>query len=389
MVAIVAMLAVASSGRSTTAAENPVEIDVVLPMTGNAALLGATGAQAVELIEKQVNSEGGINGRPVHFVVYDDQTSPQVAVQIANELLQKSPPVILGSSVTAMCNAMAPLMRKGPVMYCYSPGIQPEPGSYVFSATVPTYGLVETMLRFFHQRGWNRLAVLMSTDATGQDGDRSVTRALALPDLKDMTIVAREYFNSSDVTVQAQLERIKAAQPQAMISWTTGAAMGTVMRGMIQAALDVPFAPSSGNISYTFMRQYAAVLPRQMYLSSNQGTARGQHLSLDPRTEVAKKKYYDLFKTVGVLPDTGSEISWDATMILVEALRHVGPHPTAEKMRDYIAHLKNYAGISGVYDFEKYPQRGLNPNSAVIVRWNPEGPSFEAITQPGGVPIKP
>jgi len=298
-------------------------------MTGTAAFLGAAGAQAVELAEKQVNAEGGIGGRPVHFVVHDDQTSPQVAVQVVSQLLQKSPPVILGSSVTAMCNAMAPLMRKGPVMYCYSPGILPEPGGYVFSATVPTYGLVETILRYFHRRGWTRVAVLMSTDATGQDGDRAIDRALALPDLKDMTIVARGHFNPSDVTVLAQLERIKAAEPQAMISWTTGAAMGTLMKGMAQIALDVPIAPSTGNMSYTFMRQYSAVLPRQMYLASNQGTARGPYLSLDPRTEAAKRKYYDLFQTVGALPDTGAEISWDATMIVVEALRHVGPQPTA------------------------------------------------------------
>ena len=78
----------------------------------------------------------------------------------------------------------------------------------------------------------------MSTDATGQDGDRAIDRALALPDLKDMTIVARGHFNPSDVTVLAQLERIKAAEPQAMISWTTGAAMGTLMKGMAQIALD-------------------------------------------------------------------------------------------------------------------------------------------------------
>ena len=325
----------------------------------------------------------------MRFVVHDDQSSPQVALQIVTQLLPKAPPVILGSSLTAMCNAMAPLMRQGPVMYCYSPGIQPEPGGYVFSATVPTYGLVETMLRYFHRRGWKRVAVLMGTDATGQDGDRAVDRALALPDLNDMTIVSRGHFNTSDVTVLAQLERVKAAQPQALITWTTGTAMGLLLKGMAQIDLDLPFAASSGNVSYAFMRQYAAVLPRQLYLASNQGTARGPRLSLDPRTEAAKKTYYELFRTVDAIPDTGAEIAWDATMIAVAALRHAGPQPNAAAVRDYIAHLKDYVGISGVYDFEKYPQRGLGPNSAVVVRYNPDGPSFEAISQLGGVPLDP
>ena len=144
MLALLAMLAGALAGRPAAAAEAPVEIDVLLPLTGVSAFNGAAGAQAVALAERQVNAEGGIGGRPVRFVVHDDQSSPQVALQIVTQLLPKAPPVILGSSLTAMCNAMAPLMRQGPVMYCYSPGIQPEPGGYVFSATVPTYGLVET-----------------------------------------------------------------------------------------------------------------------------------------------------------------------------------------------------------------------------------------------------
>ena len=41
---------------------------------------------------------------------------------------------IIGSAIVAMCNAMAPLMQNGPVMYCFSPGIHPAKGSYVFSS---------------------------------------------------------------------------------------------------------------------------------------------------------------------------------------------------------------------------------------------------------------
>src|SRR5215472_3889929 len=115
---LASLMAPAGSAR---AAESPYDLDVVLPLTGTAAFLGQSGQQAIQLAEKIINKDGGINGRPVHFVFHDDETNPRVAVQIASELVARHPPIILGSAVTAMCNAMMPLMHDGPVQYCFTP----------------------------------------------------------------------------------------------------------------------------------------------------------------------------------------------------------------------------------------------------------------------------
>lgn len=52
------------------------------------------------------------------------------------------------------------------------------------------------------------------------------------------------------------------------------------------------------------------------------------------------------------------------------ALRKVGPAARAIQARDYIAALRNYPGIDGVYDFVTSPQRGSNEREATIVRWD-------------------
>lgn len=371
------------------AAEAPYDIDVVLPLTGTAAFLGQSGQRAIGLAEKIINRDGGINRRPVHFVFHDDETNPRVAVQLASALVARHPPIILGSSVTAMCNAMAPLMRDGPVMYCFTPGIRPAPGGYVFSATTPSDGLLETAIRYFHYRGWHRVGLIMSTDASGQDGEKAVDRAVGLPDLSDVKIVARTHFAPTAVSVAAEVETVKAAHPDAVISWTTGTPMGTVFKGLIQAGMqDVPLVPSAGNLLYTFMERFKDELPHQVYFSGGTGTARGDGLKLPPGVVAAKKAYFDAFQPLGIYPDTGCEIVWDATMIAVDALRHVGTDAPASKVRDYIAHLKGYAGVSGVYDFEAYPQRGLGTRAAVMMRWNTAKTMFEAVSQPGGEPIQ-
>ena len=109
-------------------AADPYKINVILPLTGGAAFLGKGEQQTLQLLQSTVNKEGGISGQPLEFVFHDDQTNPQTTVQIANGILAEKPAVMLGSSIVAMCNAMAPLLKEGPFDYCLSPGVHPAPG---------------------------------------------------------------------------------------------------------------------------------------------------------------------------------------------------------------------------------------------------------------------
>ena len=110
----------------TAHAAEPYDIHVILPLTGSGAFLGKGHRDSLDILAEIVNKSGGIKGRPLHFVYHDDQSSPQVAVQLANEVLADKPAVILGSSLVAMCAAIAPLMKNGPVDYCLSPAYHPQ-----------------------------------------------------------------------------------------------------------------------------------------------------------------------------------------------------------------------------------------------------------------------
>jgi branched-chain amino acid transport system substrate-binding protein len=45
-------------------------------------------------------------------------------------------------------------------------------------------------------------------------------------------------------------------------------------------------------------------------------------------------------------------------MIVIDALRHLGPQATASQIRDHTAHLRGFAGVNGIYDFKAIPPRG-------------------------------
>src|SRR5665213_2843180 len=263
------------------------DIHVVLPLTGSAAFVGQGQKDALGAFEAQINAQGGVNGDTLHFVFHDDQTSPQVAVQLTTQIVGGGPAVVMGSSLVGECLAMAPLMRNGPVQYCMSPAIHPKPGSYVFSAASSSIDQIAAVVRYYRMKGWTRLATMMTTDASGQDGDRAVDAVLAYPENKGvMQKVIAEHFNPTDVSVAAQVASIKASGAQAIIAWTTGAPAATVFKGMVQAGLDLPVAPTSGNQTFAAMGQWESFLPKQLVLASALYPPHAGVLKLDPRIEL-------------------------------------------------------------------------------------------------------
>lgn len=369
------------------AAAEPYEIHAILSLTGGASFLGKAEQQSIQLIEKWANANGGIQGRPIKFVFHDDQSSPQVAVQLASQVVALKPAVQVGPNLVAMCNAAGALMKDGPVMYCLSPGIHPPAGSFVFTSSVSTVDLSKALIRYFRMRGWTNIAVMTSTDASGQDAERGIKGNLALPENKDMKVVAQEHFAPTDVSVAAQIEKIKAAKPQAMIAWSTGSPAGTIFKAIAQAGLDIPVGTTDGNMTHAQMTQYAAFLPKQLYIPAAEWVMHGTTTKLEPAVMKAQELFDQTFKAGGVEPDVASALAWDPTMVLIDALRKLGPNATATQVRDHLSKLKGYAGVDGIYDYARVPQRGLDVNNAVVTLWNPAKKNWEPVSQPAGAPL--
>src|ERR1039458_2405214 len=108
--AIVALTLFVAQTVQSVAAAAPLEINVILSLTGQAAFIGHEEQTALAITEAYVNSHGGIRNRPVHFSIQDDQSSPQVGVQLADALVAKKVPVFLGPSLSAVCAALMPIV---------------------------------------------------------------------------------------------------------------------------------------------------------------------------------------------------------------------------------------------------------------------------------------
>lgn len=362
-------------------------INTILSLTGNGAFLAGGQRKVLELLAENANEHGGIGGKPVRFVFHDDQSSPQVAVQLLNEIMAMHPSVIVGSSLVAMCSAMVPLLSQGPVLYCLSPGYHPPPGSYAFSANTSTWDSQVSMVRYFRLKGLTRIATITSSDATGQDADRGIDTALAMPDNAGVQIVDREHFNLSDVSVAAQIERIRSATPQLVLAWATGSPSATIFKGLLQAGIELPVATTGGNQLVAQMLQFKNFLPRELYAGGGPYPPHDGLYNLDPRVEAAQRTMYAALKKTDLQPDVVIGTSWDAGLIVIQALRALGAGASAEQIRSYIANLTDFPGVSGIYNFIVAPERGLGVNDTVVVRWDAVHDRFFWVSKPGGDPL--
>ena len=72
---------------------------------------------------------------------------------------------------------------------------------------------------------------------------------------------------------------------------------------------------------------------------------------------------------------------------MVAALRKLGPNASAEQIRQFVAGLADFPGIDGVYNFKASPERGLGPDSAIAVTYDPVKKAWVWLTKPGGMPL--
>jgi len=367
----------------------PVKLDVILSLTGSTSFTGKDQADSLRVLEAYTNKTGGIGGRPLQFVYHDDTSSPQVAVQLANQIVAAKAAVMLGPSVTGTCQAVAAIVvDRGPVSYCFAPPIGPPANSYVFAASMPAVVADGSIIKYLRLRGFRRFASVISNDASGQTNEKAADAALALPENSAIHVVEREYFAPSAVSISAQAAKIKASDADVVVVWCAGAPFGTVLRSLNDANITLPVMTTGANYSPVQLAQYVSFLPKDLYLPGYPFLV--PDMIDAPAHKAAIKTFLDLFRAAGLEPSPGAApYVWDPAMMVIAGLRKLGPDATAMQLRDYILGIRDFTGINGRYDFSSGNQHGLTAESQVIVRWDAARAAGVPVSRPGAVPFEP
>jgi ABC-type branched-subunit amino acid transport system substrate-binding protein len=386
ILALLTLLALVVAARPLKAADEPYEMYAIISLTGSASFLGRDEVPAIQAFEKWTNGHGGIRGRPIHITILDEASNPTVAVQLANQLIAKKVPFVLGPGLGATCESVIPLVTNGPVIICLTSVGHPAAGSYAFLFNLTNKDYEANAIRFLKAKGVRTLALLQTTDASGLDAQKQVEEALATyPDLRDLKVVDTENYANTDLTVAAQLTRIKASGADAIVNYVTGPALGTSLRGISEIGYTGWVFTSASNATREQMKQYSNFLPEKLIF----GTVPYQmNVGVSSRVLAMKAAFRDAMRQVGINePTIGNMLPWDPLLVYAEGLRKYGFGITAQQMRDYILSLHDWAGMMGPYDFRRGDQRGIDPKGSGAMRYDKSTDNFVVISRPGGAPL--
>ena len=339
-------------------------IGVITSQTGTGSQLGIGELQGAQQAVARINAGGGINGREVRLIAADDQSNPAQAVLQARRMIDQVD-AIVGPSLSGPCRAVLPLATGARVVnYCLSPGIEPKPNSWQWSASADTKALAERVIAYWKRQGITRIGLTHSTDASGVDGAKAVRHAVEA--VGGMQITATAAYSPSAVSVTSQVQTLASGKPEAIVVWSTGAGAAVAFKGLEQAGLTVPVATTDGNLTYAFLDRVADYLPETLLIPATQDFW-WQQSTRGPEAFELEKQYHATFEAEhGQQPDFGPGVAYDATMLVARALGDARGDKHGVKAA--LENMRNVVGVVGTYSFSVDDHRGLTIDDVAIVR---------------------
>ena len=392
LVATLALLL--ACGDEAPEAKAPIRIGTILSVTGAAAFLGDPMLKTIELYTERLNAAGGVDGRRIELVTYDDGSDAGKANGFARRLIESDKvDLILGPTTTGSAMAMVPLVeRAGVPMLALSGGVVVvEPiRKWVFKIPSTDRMSIERDYQDMRERGIARVAMLAETSGLGQSAAKE---ADALAGRYGITLVAREAYGQKDTDVTPQLTRLRnarGAQAVLILGFGQGAVLAT--RNYHQLGIRLPLYHSHGVASSEFIRLAGAAA--EGVRLSGPALLVAERLSADDPQRPVVLEYMKAYRErYGQEPATFGGYAYDALMIAVDAIRRAGG-TNRDKVRDAIEATRGYVGTQGTTTMSPTDHIGLEPGALRMVEirngeWVELSAGTRARPVPPGTPAAP
>ena len=347
-------------------AQEPIRIGAFLSVTGPAAFLGDPEQKTLEMVIERLNAEGGLLGRKLQLVAYDDAGDAEKARTFAKRLLEQDKvDVIVGGSTTGTTMAAVPLVEAAGTPFISLAGavVIVEPvKKWVFKTPHTDRMACEKIFVDLQARKLGKVALI-----SGSGGfDKSMRgECLKVAPKYAIEVVADETYGAADTDMTAQLTKIRASGAQAVLNAGFGQGPAIVTRNYRQVGLTLPLYQSHGVASKEYVklsgpaaegvRLPAAALLVPDLLAGN-----------DPQKPVVsayKRDYETRYKTD---VSTFGGHAYDGLMLAVNAIKRAGSTDKA-RLRDAIEATRGYVGTGGVVNMSASDHLGLDLSAFVML----------------------
>jgi branched-chain amino acid transport system substrate-binding protein len=249
-------LALAAGIMNSAIAADPIKVGSVLSVTGPAAFLGDPELKSLQMYVDELNKKGGLLGRPLQLVHYDDGSDANKANAFAKRLIEDDKvDFIVGGTTTGSTMSMVPLIEKAglPFMSLAGAVVVVEPvKKWVFKASTTDRIAAERVLTDMKKRGMTKIALLSDTAGFGQSGKAQTESVVAK---YGITLVANETYGPKDTDASPQLTKIRNTPGvEAIFVFGFGQGPAIVTKNIKQLGIELPVYHAHGVGSDEFIK---------------------------------------------------------------------------------------------------------------------------------------
>jgi branched-chain amino acid transport system substrate-binding protein len=325
----------------TASAASDIPVGLYAALTGQEASFGQATQQGVKLAAEEINNAGGVLGKKIRLVIYDDQGKAEEAASVVTKLITGDDVIaIIGENSSNQSLAAGPIAQANKVPMISPSSTNPnvtKKGDYIFRVcfTDPYQG--KALATFVRQN------LGLSTAAILRDNKNDYSVGLAEVFRAEFTrlggrITTEQSYSGGDADFRAQLTAIRAADPQVVFVPGFYTDAGQIAVQARDLGITVPLVGGDGWDSPVLITIGG---------KSVDGCYFSDHYFVGEPRPAVQRFVGEIRKRTGADPAANAALGYDAMYILANAIRASGSLDR-KAIRDHIAQTKDYSGVSGV-----------------------------------------
>ena len=333
-------------------ASDVIKVGLYTPLTGTSALVGTQEQMGVDLAVKQLNEAGGVNGKQIEVIAYDDQFNAETAVKVVTRLTQTDHVnAIIGSMSSANILATADIVEDAQVLEigCGTSPTWTNAGyDYVFRGTQnAASGIVELLTTM----GVQRLGTMISSTEYATTGWAEVKQQLEDTDIE---VVVETDYMAGDTDFTGQITRILNADVDGVLLYGATEDYGIECKQLRQLGYD-GYIYGSETFAATDVREVAGDAANGVLFAC--GYVIPDSIE-DAATEEEKAFLEAFVEEYGEMPVSDTAYRGYDSMMLLAKVFETAASMDGPDLREALLNV-DYTGIGGKFDYSDGSGDGL------------------------------
>jgi len=355
----------ASNTTEGAVSTDPINVGMYTTLTGASANAGECQERGVRIAMDEINAAGGINGRMIELIVYDDGGTTEGAVKATTRLIEvddvdyilggfSSPNILASSALTEEAKVLH--IGVGTASSWTSIGCE-----YLYRATVNGSLPIKTFIELMKEMG-EKTATLISVETEyGQSGHDNIVAQLEESGIELLSDVT---YQTTDTDFTGHIAKMMAKNPDTIILYGLGNEMALILKQLRQQGFTNNVYTCEGGANSDILTVAGSSANGLIFAAPYVVPATPE----EGATDLIKQVLTTYYTTYGDMPASDLVYrGYDQLMLLAEALKKVADITDREAVKDAFKSLSGIELCGGSFDFNDGTGDGLKVSSAFMI----------------------